>query len=76
MLLDPNGAFYQLECELSKMQMLDETWNSKSLRSNNLETENSVHGKENTENAFLKGQSYKKINPQEEKITFCKRKLK
>lgn len=70
------GFFNQLECELSKMQMLDVTSNNKSLRSNHLEIENSVHGKENTGNTFLKGQSYKKINPLEERITFCKRKLK
>lgn len=70
------GFFYQLEHELSKMQMLDETSNNKSLRSNNLETENSGHGKEDTENALLKRQSHKKINALEERIIFWSRKLR
>lgn len=70
------GFFYQLEHELSKMQMLDETSNNKSLRSNNLETENSGHGKEDTENALLKRQSHKKINALEERTIFWSRKLR
>lgn len=56
--------------------MLDETSNNKSLRSNNLETENSGHGKEDTENALLKRQSHKKINALEERIIFWSRKLR
>lgn len=56
--------------------MLDKTSRNKSLSSNNLETENSVNGKEGIENVLLKRECYKKINPLEEITIFWNSKLK
>jgi len=47
------GSFYQGERELATLQMLGKTQSNKSLRSKNLETENSVRDNEDTVKTYL-----------------------
>lgn len=61
------GSFYQLECELAKLQTLGKTSSNRSLRSKNLETENSVHDNEGTEKTCLEKAFSQKINALEKK---------
>ncbi|KAM6311321.1 LOW QUALITY PROTEIN: leucine-rich repeat-containing protein 9 [Aegotheles albertisi] len=67
------GSFYQLEHELAKLQMLSKTSSNKSLRSKNLETENSVH--DNEEKTCLVKAFLQKINVLKVRIAFQNRKL-
>ncbi|KAM9290094.1 LOW QUALITY PROTEIN: leucine-rich repeat-containing protein 9 [Cariama cristata] len=64
-----------LERELAKLQMLSKTSSNKSLRSKNLETENSVLDSEDTEKTCLEKAFLQKINALEERITFQNRKV-
>lgn len=69
------GSFYQLEHELAKLQMLGKASSNKSLRSRNLETENSICDNEDTEKTCLGKAFLQKINALEERIAFQNRKL-